>query len=71
MLINIREWHLAYELVVGSLAFMSNFLLIYLAVYKSGRHLKKYSLILIQACCVDIIFNVLNMVLMPVSDLFH
>ncbi|KAI6190574.1 hypothetical protein M3Y97_00133300 [Aphelenchoides bicaudatus] len=68
-LINIRHWHFTYEIVVGSLAFLSNFLLIYLAIYKTGKHMQKYSLVLIQNCLVDIVFNMLNMIFVPVVEM--
>lgn len=66
---NFRYYHPYYEYAVGVVAFIVNVLLLYLAVYKSSSHMKKYSVIIIQSCLVDIVFNFMNVIFVPVVDM--
>lgn len=61
-LYKLRYYHAIFEFMVGSLSFIINFLLIYLALYKSTIYMKIYKKMLILNCCVDLIYNSIFMV---------
>lgn len=63
----VRHWHAPYEYTVGALAFAANALLMYLALYRSERHLRKYSMILCQSCLVDFYYNIMTVLFCIVS----
>lgn len=53
----IRSIHFYFESVVGISSYILNVTIIYLACYKSNRHMKNYSAVIIANACFDIVFN--------------
>lgn len=67
--LNLRTFHPPYEYTVGLLGVLINSLLVYLALYKTEKHMKKYSIILCQSCAVDFYYNLLNVMFVVVVEM--
>ncbi|KAI6185513.1 Serpentine receptor class delta-18 [Aphelenchoides besseyi] len=65
----LRFYHSVFEFVIGTLAYILNVLLIYMALYKSTKYMKSYSALIILNSSVDIIFNTINIVVQVVVDM--
>jgi hypothetical protein len=51
---------------MGLCSYMLNFLVIYLAIYKSTKAMREYNIIILLNAVVDLIFNTTNIVTMQV-----
>jgi hypothetical protein len=63
----LRQFHIYYELVVGLLSYVLLILVIYLAIYKTNRTMKEYSLIILLSSVMELIYTTVTLVAMPVS----
>lgn len=66
----IRYYHAVYEFICGGISFILNFLVIYLALYKSNKYMKTYKVIIVMNSAVDLIYNSINVGTQVVSFLF-
>jgi hypothetical protein len=66
---DLRFYHSIFEIVTGILSYIVNFLLIYMAMYKSGRYMRAYRKIIVMNSCVDLFYNTISICIQVVGFL--
>jgi hypothetical protein len=68
-LYKLRFYHSIFEMTVGVFSYAVNFLLIYMALYKSNRYMRAYRVIIVMNCCVDLFYNTISICIQVVVDM--
>lgn len=63
----LRLYHSLFEIMVGILSYAINFMLIYMAMYKSSRYMRAYRVIIVMNSCIDLLYNTINIFIQVVS----
>lgn len=63
----LRLFHIYYEIVVGILSYIVTIFVIYLAIYKSNKTMKQYSIIIILSSVIELFYTTFTLISMPVS----
>lgn len=66
-LYRLRFYHSVFEIVIGIFSYIINFLLIYMAMYKSSRYMRAYRVIIVMNSCVDLFYNTISICIQVVS----